>query len=84
MNQNNRVKPMKDSNQLLTIASITILIGIILISLSKTNLASTDNPFLTEQAFFTMGFLFFGFTLGLLVTISYIIKQENKTPQTSP
>jgi hypothetical protein len=73
---------MKDSHQLLAVASICILIGIVLIGLSRTNLTSTDNPFLTEQAFFTMGFLFFGFTLGLLGAIGYIIRLEKKTSQT--
>ena len=71
---------MKDSHQTLVFAGVSIIIAIIFIGLSRTNIPSPDNPFLTAQAFFTMGFLFFGFSLGLLVAISYIIRIEKKIP----
>ena len=71
---------MKDSHQTLVFAGVSIIIAIIFIGLSRTNIPSADNPFLTAQAFFTMGFLFFGFSLGLLVAISYIIRIEKKIP----
>ena len=73
---------MKDSNQVLALASINILIGVILTGLSRSNITSTNNPFLSSQAFVTMGFLFFGFSLGLLATIGYIVRLEKKTLRT--
>jgi hypothetical protein len=73
---------MKDSHQVLFIASATILIGIILIGLSRSNIPSADNPFLSAQAFFTMGFFFLGFSIGLLGATGYIVRLEKKTPQT--
>jgi uncharacterized integral membrane protein len=72
---------MKDSHQALVLTCVTILIGILLICLSRSNITSADNPFLSAQAFFTMGFLFFGFSLGLLVAISYIIRIEKKVTE---
>ena len=76
---------MKDSHQVLVVASVSILIGIVLIGLSRSNIPSADNPFLSAQAFFTMGFIFFGFSLGLLgAAIGYIVRLEKKTPQTPP
>jgi hypothetical protein len=76
------VESVKDSHQVLVVAIVCIFIGIVSLGLSRTNLTSTNNPFLTEQAFFTRGFLFFGFTLGLLGAISYITRLEKKTSQT--
>jgi hypothetical protein len=74
---------MKDSHQALVLAGVSIIIGIVLIGLSRSNITSADNPFLSMQAFFTMGFLFFGFSLGLLATISTLLKVEKKRPQTT-
>jgi hypothetical protein len=75
---------MKDSHQALVLMSVTIIIGIVLISFSRSNITSADNPFLSAQAFFTMGSLFFGFSLGLLAAIGYIVRIEKKIPQTAP
>jgi len=76
---------MKDSHQVLVLASVSILIGIVLYGLSRSiNLPSPYNPFLTPQAFFTMGFFFLGFGIGLLGAIGYIIKLEKKKPQNPP
>ena len=75
---------MKDSHQVLVLTSVTILISVVFFWLSRSNIASADNPFLSAQAFFAMGFMFFGFSLGLLATIGYIIKIEKKIPQTAP
>jgi hypothetical protein len=75
---------MKDSHQVLVVAGVSILIGIILIGLSRSNIPSADNPFLSAQAFFTMGFLFLGFSFGLLTAIGYIVRTEKRIPQTSP
>jgi uncharacterized integral membrane protein len=75
---------MKDSHQALVLAGVTIIIGIVLTVLSRSNITSADNPFLSAQAFFTMGFLFLGFSLGLLAAISYIFRIEKKIPQTAP
>ena len=71
---------MKDSHQALVLVGVSIIIGIILIGLSRSNIPSADNPFLSAQAFFTMGFLFFGFSLGLLAAIGYIVRIEKKIP----
>jgi hypothetical protein len=73
---------MKDSNQALVVAGVSILTGIVFIGLSRSNIPSANNLFLSAQAFFTMGFLFFGFSLGLLAAIGYIVKIEKKIPQT--
>ena len=76
---------MKDSRQVLVVASVSILIGIVLIGLSRSiNIPSVYNPFLSAQAFFTMGFFFLGFSFGLLGSIGYILRLEKKTPQTPP
>jgi hypothetical protein len=75
---------MKDSNQVLVALSVSILIGVVLLGLSRSSIPLADNPFLNAQAFFTMGFLFFGFGLGLLAAISYIIRIEKKIPRTAP
>jgi high-affinity Fe2+/Pb2+ permease len=76
---------MKDSHQALVVAGVLILIGIILIGLSRSiNIPSTYNPFLSAQAFFTMGFLFLGFSFGVLGAIGYIVRLEKKIPQTPP
>ena len=69
---------MKDSHQVLVLTSVTIIISIVFFWLSRSNIASADNPFLSAQAFFAMGFLFFGFSLGLLASIGYIVKLEKK------
>ncbi len=74
---------MKDSHQALVVAGVSILIGIVLIGLSRSNITSADNPFLSAQAFFTMGLFYLGFSLGLLGAIVYIVRLE-KIPQTSP
>jgi hypothetical protein len=76
---------MKDSHQVLVIAGALILIGIVLIDLSRsTNIPSADNPFLSAQAFLTMGFFFLGFSFGVLGAIGYIVRLEKKIPQTPP
>jgi sugar phosphate permease len=75
---------MKDSHQVLVLTSVTILISVVFFWLSRSNIASADNPFLSAQAFFAMGFMFFGFSLGLLATINYIVRIEKKIPQTAP
>lgn len=76
---------MKDSHQVLVVAGVLILTGIVLIGLSRSiNIPSTNNPFLSAQAFFTMGFFFLGFSLGLLGAIGYIVRLEKKIPQTPP
>lgn len=76
---------MKDSHQVLVVAGVGILIGIVLIGLSRSNnIPSAYNPFLSAQAFFTMGFFFLGFSFGLLGAIGYIVRLEKKTPQTPP
>jgi sugar phosphate permease len=75
---------MKDSHQALVLTSVTILISVVFFWLSRSNIASADNPFLSAQAFFTMGSLFFGFSLGLLAAIGYIVRIEKKIPQTAP
>jgi hypothetical protein len=76
---------MKDSHQVLVVAGVAILIGIVLIGLSRSNnIPSTNNPFLSTQAFFTMGFFYLGFSFGVLGAIGYIIRLEKKIPQTPP
>ncbi|TRZ51081.1 MAG: hypothetical protein D4S01_05535 [Dehalococcoidia bacterium] len=76
---------MKDSHQALVVAGVSILIGIVFIALSRSsNIPSEDNPFLSAQAFFTIGFFYLGFSLGILVLIRYIVRLEKKTPQTPP
>jgi cytochrome b561 len=75
---------MKDSNQALVGVCLSTLMGIILIGLSRTNIPSADNPFLSAQAFFTVGLFYLGFSLGLLVTIRYLVRLEKKMPQTPP
>ena len=76
---------MKDSHQILVVAGVVILIGIVLIGLSRSNnIPSTNNPFLSAQAFFTMGFFFLGFSFGVLGAIGYIVRLEKKIPQTPP
>ena len=74
---------MKDSSQVLVAVGVSFLIGIVLLGLSGSTVPSADNPFLNAQAFFTLGFLFFGFGLGLLAATSYIVRIEKKMPQTS-
>lgn len=76
---------MKDSHQVLVVAGVLILIGIVLIDLSRSiNIPSAYNPFLSAQTFFTMGFFFLGFSFGVLGTIGYIVRLEKKIPQTPP
>jgi hypothetical protein len=76
---------MKDSRQVLVVAGVLILISIVLIGLSRSNnITSTNNPFLSAEAFFTMGFFFLGFSFGVLGTIGYIIGLEKKIPPTPP
>jgi len=76
---------MKDSHQVLVVAGVLILIGIVLIGLSRSiNIPSAYNPFLNAQAFFTMGFLFLGFGVGVLGAVGYIVRLEKKIPQTPP
>lgn len=75
---------MKDSHQALVVAGVAFLIGIVLIGLSGSNIPSAYNPFLSARAFFTMGFLFFGFALGVLGTVGCIVRLEKKIPQTPP
>jgi sugar phosphate permease len=76
------VESMKDTHQVLVSASVTFTISIVFFWLSRSNIASADNPFLSAQTFFAMGFLFFGFSLGLLASIGYIVRIEKKRPQT--
>ena len=75
---------MKDSHQVLVVAGVSILIGIVLIGLSRSNITSEYNPFLSAQAFFTMGLFYLGFSFGLLGAIGYIVRLEKKIPQTPP
>ncbi len=76
---------MKDSHQVLVVAGACILIGVVLIGLSRSNnIPSTNNPFLSAQAFFTMGFFYLGFSFGVLGAIGYIVRLEKKIPQTPP
>lgn len=75
---------MNDSNQVLVALCVSILIGVVLLGLSRSTVPLAANPFLNAQAFFTMGFLFFGFSLGLLAATNYIIRIEKKIPQTAP
>lgn len=75
---------MKDSHQALFGAVVSILFGIVFIGLSRSNIPSADNPFLSAQAFFTVGLFYLGFSLGLLVTIRYIVRLEKRKPQTPP
>jgi hypothetical protein len=75
---------MKDSHQALVGAGVSIIIGIILIGLSRSNIPLADNPFLSAQAFFTVGLFYLGFSLGLLVTIHHIVRLEKRIPQTPP
>jgi hypothetical protein len=76
---------MKDSHQVLVVAGFVILIGIVLIGLSRSiDISSAYNPFLSAQAFFTMGFFFLGFSFGVLGAIGYIVRLEKKIPQTPP
>jgi hypothetical protein len=69
---------MKDSHQAFFVASVAILIGIVYIGLSRSGIPSTHNPFLSAQAFFTMGFLFLGFGFGVLGAIGFIVGLEKK------
>ena len=76
---------MKDSHQALVVAGVLILIGIVLIGLSRSiNIPSAYNPFLTARALFTMGFFFLGFGFGVLGAIGYIVRLEKKISQTPP
>lgn len=76
---------MKDSHQVLVVAGVLILIGIVLIGLSRSiNIPSAYNPFLSACALFTMGFFFLGFGIGVLGTIGFILRLEKKIPQTPP
>ena len=76
---------MKDSLQVLVVAGVLILIGIVLIGLSRSiNIPSTYNPFLSARALFTMGFFFLGFGFGVLGAIGYVLRLEKKIPQTPP
>jgi high-affinity Fe2+/Pb2+ permease len=76
---------MKDSHQAFVVAGVLILIGIVLIGLSRSiNIPSADNPFLSACALFTMGFFFLGFGVGVLGTIGFIVRLEKKIPQTPP
>jgi hypothetical protein len=73
---------MKDSNQVLVVACVLILFGVVLIGLSRSNnIPSTNNPFLSAQAFFTNGFFFVGFGFGVLGAIGCIVRLEKtQTP----
>jgi high-affinity Fe2+/Pb2+ permease len=76
---------MKLSHQVLVVAGVLILIGIVLIGLSRSNnIPSAYNPFLSERAMFTMGFFFLGFGFGVLGAIGYIVRLEKKISQTPP
>jgi len=76
---------MKDSHQVLVVAVVLFVIGIVLIGLSRSiNIPSAYNPFLSAGALFTMGFFFLGFGLGVLGTIGYVLRLEKKIPQTPP
>jgi len=76
---------MKDSLQVLVVAGVLFVIGIVLIGLSRSiNTPSAYNPFLSARALFTMGFFFLGFGLGVLGTIGYVLRLERKIPQTPP
>jgi hypothetical protein len=76
---------MKDSHQVLVVAGVLIMIGIVLIGLSRSiNIPSANNPFLSTSALFTMVFFFFGFSFGVLGAIGYIVRLEKKIPQTPP
>jgi len=76
---------MKDSHQVLVVAGVLILIGIVLIGLSRSiNIPSAYNPFLSARALFTMGFFFLGFGIGVVGTIGYVVKLERKISQTPP
>jgi len=76
---------MKDSNQFLVVAGVLILIGIVLIGLSRSiNIPFEYNPFLSAGALFTMGFFFLGFGFGVLGAIGYVLRLEKKIPQTPP
>ena len=75
---------VKDSSQVLVAVGVSILIGVVMLGFSRSPVPLADNPFLNVQAFFTLGFLFFGFGLGLLAATSYIIRIEKKIPQTAP
>jgi hypothetical protein len=73
---------MKYSHQTLVVACVSILFGIVFICLSRSSITSAYNPFLSAQAFFTMGVVYLGFSFGLLGAIGYIVKLEKKIPQT--
>ena len=76
---------MKDSQKIFVVAGVLILIGIVLIGLSRSiNIPSAYNPFLSARALFTMGFFFLGFGVGVLGAIGYIVRLEKKIPQTPP
>jgi small basic protein len=75
---------MKDSRQALVGVCVSTLMGIILIGLSRTGIPSADNPFLSAQAFLTVGLFYLGFSLGLLVTTRYIVRLEKRIFQTPP
>jgi len=76
---------MKDSHQAFIVAGVSIVIGIVLMGLSRTSdVPSADNPFLSAQAFFTMGFFFLGFSLGVLGAIGYIVRLEKKIARNPP
>jgi sensor histidine kinase regulating citrate/malate metabolism len=75
---------MKDSHQALVVAGVAILIGIVLIGLSRSNIPSTQNPFLSIQAYFAIGFLYLGFGVGLLGALGFIVGLEKKIPENPP
>lgn len=75
---------LKDSYQVLVVACVSVLIGVVLYLLSRSvGVPSPYNPFLTSEAFFAMGVLFFGFGLGLLGATGYIVRLEKTKPHSS-
>jgi amino acid transporter len=76
---------VKDSHQILVLSFVLVLIGIILIGVSRTvNIPETHNIFLTAQALFVMGFFFLGFALGVFGAIGYVLRLERKVSQIPP
>jgi hypothetical protein len=91
---------MKDSHQVLVLAFVLFVIGLALFLGALTiQIPSAYNTFLGipysvnpefQSAFsekldlLGVGILFFGFALGVLGTIGYIVRLEKKIPQTPP
>jgi len=91
---------MKDSHQVLVVAVAFIIIGIVMIGVSRSiNIPSAYSTFLgipyavnpefvssfnEMLVLLMMGFLFLGFGFGVLGTIGYVLRLEKKIPQTPP